>query len=43
MNTTQAENIEQKTLSEIVTNDFRAVAVFEKYGLDFCCTVTNRS
>lgn len=37
MNTTQIENIERKTLSEIVTNDFRAAAVFEKYGLDFCC------
>ena len=37
MNTNQNENIELKTLSEIVTNDFRAAAVFEKYGLDFCC------
>jgi len=37
MNTTQIENIEQKTLSEIVTEDFRSAAVFEKYGLDFCC------
>lgn len=37
MNTTQVENIERKTLSEIVTNDFRAAAVFEKYRLDFCC------
>jgi len=37
MNTTQIENIEQKTLSEIVTDDFRSAAVFEKYGLDFCC------
>jgi len=37
MNTTQIEIIEQKTLSEIVTDDFRSAAVFEKYGLDFCC------
>ena len=37
MNTTAIENIEGKTLSEIVTNDFRAAAIFEKYGLDFCC------
>ncbi|MFA6597872.1 MAG: iron-sulfur cluster repair di-iron protein [Ignavibacteriaceae bacterium] len=37
MNTKQNENIGLKTLSEIVTNDFRAAAVFEKYGLDFCC------
>jgi len=37
MNTLQLENIEQKTLSEIVTTDFRAAAIFEKYGLDFCC------
>lgn len=25
------------TLKEIVTNNFRTAAVFEKYGLDFCC------
>jgi regulator of cell morphogenesis and NO signaling len=37
MNTTQIVNIEQKTLSEIVTDDFRSAAVFEKHGLDFCC------
>ena len=37
MNMKQAENLEQKTLSEIVTDDFRSAAVFEKYGLDFCC------
>lgn len=37
MNMKQMENIEQKTLSEIVTDDFRSAAVFEKYGLDFCC------
>lgn len=37
MNTAQVENIERKTLSEIVTNDFRVAVVFENYGLDFCC------
>jgi len=37
MNPSQEENLERKTLSEIVTTDFRAAAVFEKYGLDFCC------
>lgn len=25
------------TLKEIVTEDFRAAAIFEKYSLDFCC------
>jgi regulator of cell morphogenesis and NO signaling len=25
------------TLGEIVTADFRAAAIFERYGLDFCC------
>ena len=25
------------TIAEIVTNNFRTAAVFEKYGLDFCC------
>ena len=25
------------TLSEIVTQNFKAAAVFEKYNLDFCC------
>lgn len=25
------------TLKEIVTQDFRAAAIFEKHGLDFCC------
>ena len=25
------------TLKEIVTQDFRAAAIFEKYALDFCC------
>ena len=32
-----AENIPGLTLSEVVTNNFKAAAIFEKYGLDFCC------
>ncbi len=31
------ENITELTLSEIVTNNYKSAAVFEKYGLDFCC------
>ena len=31
------ENYSMTTLSEIVTKNFKAAAVFEKYGLDFCC------
>jgi regulator of cell morphogenesis and NO signaling len=31
------ENIAGLSLSEIVTNNFKSAAVFEKYGLDFCC------
>ena len=31
------ENITTTTLKNIVTKDFRAAAVFEKYSLDFCC------
>jgi regulator of cell morphogenesis and NO signaling len=30
-------NLTELTLSEIVTNNYRTAAVFEKYGLDFCC------
>jgi regulator of cell morphogenesis and NO signaling len=29
--------IENKTLSQIVTENYQAARVFEKYGLDFCC------
>jgi regulator of cell morphogenesis and NO signaling len=32
-----SENITHLSLSEIVTNNFKSAAVFEKYGLDFCC------
>ncbi len=31
------EDIQHLTLSEIVKNDFRAAAIFEKYDMDFCC------
>ncbi len=29
--------IKEATLAEIVTQNFRAAAIFEKFGLDFCC------
>lgn len=31
------EKITTITLSEIVTNNYKAAAIFEKYDLDFCC------
>jgi regulator of cell morphogenesis and NO signaling len=34
------ENLETLTLGEIVKQDYRAAAVFEKYALDFCCMGT---
>ncbi len=37
MSTTHNAALSQQTLSEIVSNDFRTAAVFEKYNLDFCC------
>ncbi len=30
-------DLQRATLKEIVTHDYRAAAVFEKYSLDFCC------
>ena len=27
----------QNTVAETVANDYRAAAIFEKYGIDFCC------
>ncbi len=27
----------QKTVGEIVADDFRTAAIFDKYGIDFCC------
>lgn len=29
--------IKEKTIGEIVADDYRAAAVFESYGIDFCC------
>ncbi len=31
------DSFENKTIKSIVTSDFRAAAIFEKYSLDFCC------
>lgn len=31
-------DVNEATLKEIVTRDFRAAAVFERFSLDFCCT-----
>ena len=31
------EIIKNATIKSIVTSDFRAAAIFEKYSLDFCC------
>lgn len=30
-------NLENNTIGEIVAQDFRAAAIFKKYGIDFCC------
>ncbi len=30
-------DLSTSTIKEIVTNDFRTAAIFEKYSLDFCC------
>lgn len=34
---TTIDNLVEKTLAEIVTENIRAAIVFEEYGLDFCC------
>ncbi len=34
---TEQEAYQQLTLSQIVAKNFRAAAILEKYGLDFCC------
>jgi regulator of cell morphogenesis and NO signaling len=34
---TERDLYQQLTLSQIVTKNYRAAAVFEKYSLDFCC------
>jgi regulator of cell morphogenesis and NO signaling len=31
------ETLQTKTIKSIVTSDYRAAAIFEKYSLDFCC------
>lgn len=31
------ENLADKTLAQIVTDNYKAAQVFEKYALDFCC------
>lgn len=33
----QEETIGMRTIGEIVAADFRTAAVFEHYGIDFCC------
>jgi regulator of cell morphogenesis and NO signaling len=30
-------NAKDRTIGEIVTGDYRSAAIFEKYGIDFCC------
>jgi regulator of cell morphogenesis and NO signaling len=35
--TTPMDKFKNNTLKSIVTDDYRAAAVFEKYSLDFCC------
>ncbi|MGW8123494.1 iron-sulfur cluster repair di-iron protein [Roseivirga echinicomitans] len=36
------ENLTNKTIGQIVAEDYRTAAVFESYGIDFCCN-GNRS
>jgi len=35
--TPETKNNSQKTIGKIVAEDYRSAAVFEKYGIDFCC------
>jgi regulator of cell morphogenesis and NO signaling len=37
LNDATLDNLVQKTLAEIVTDNIRSAIVFEEYGLDFCC------
>ncbi len=37
LNNEVVENLNEKTLAEIVTDNIRSAIVFEEYGLDFCC------
>jgi regulator of cell morphogenesis and NO signaling len=32
------ENVATRTVGELVADDFRAAAVFERFGIDFCCS-----
>jgi regulator of cell morphogenesis and NO signaling len=32
-----SERLERTTIGDIVATDFRAAAVFERFGIDFCC------
>lgn len=31
------ETVDERTVGQIVTDDYRTAQVFQKYGLDFCC------
>ena len=33
----EKENLADKTLGELVTEDYRRADIFEKHGMDFCC------
>ena len=37
MNAVPLTDAQDKTIGELVAEDYRAAAVFEKYGVDFCC------
>ena len=32
------EHVATRTVGELVAADFRAAAVFEQFGIDFCCS-----
>lgn len=34
---TETDNYQERLIKDIVAEDFRAAAVFEKHGIDFCC------
>ena len=36
------EDLQEKTIGEMVAEDYRTAAVFKKYEIDFCCN-GNRS
>ncbi|MGB7529669.1 DUF542 domain-containing protein [Sphingobacterium cellulitidis] len=31
------ENLKEEKIGDIVAKNFKAAAIFSKYGLDFCC------